>query len=193
MIEEATANDGVAVQFTLPHTDQAGFQDEAGNAYQNWYYTATIQYQSGKVTKPAFTKVFQLAVGQTTVDLDLLPSGSPAMPYTAPVATVTSVNGAIGAVDLSSTYVGLKQAAKNPDMLIAGAVTLDGNDLVTSAVVQWPDGTPGTLTITSRDAAGSVLAYNITYGSPVTKTFTQPTITRNANGAATNVPQIVVS
>jgi hypothetical protein len=59
--------------------------------------------------------------------------------------------------------------------------------------VQWPDGSPGTLTITSRDANGAVLAYNITYGSPVTKTFTQPTITRNANGAATNVPQIVVS
>jgi hypothetical protein len=38
-----------------------------------------------------------------------------------------------------------------------------------------------------------VLAYNITYGSPVTKTFTQPTITRNTAGAATNVPQIVVS
>ena len=32
-----------------------------------------------------------------------------------------------------------------------------------------------------------------TYGSPVTKTYTQPTITRNAAGAATNVPQIVVS
>jgi hypothetical protein len=103
MIEEATANDGVAVQFTLPHTDQAGFQDEAGNAYQNWYYTATIQYQSGKVTKPAFTKVFQLAVGQTTVDLDLLPSGSPAMPYTAPVATVTSVNGQNGAITVAES------------------------------------------------------------------------------------------
>lgn len=94
---------------------------------------------------------------------------------------------------LNATYVGLKQAAKNPDLLIAGAVTLDGNDLVTSAAVQWPDGTPGTLTITSRDANNAVTAYNITYGSPVTKTFTQPTITRNANGAATNVPQIVVS
>jgi phosphoribosylcarboxyaminoimidazole (NCAIR) mutase len=94
---------------------------------------------------------------------------------------------------LNATYVGLIQAAKNPDLLIAGAVTLDGSDQVTSAVVQWPDGSPGTLTITSRDANGAVLAYNITYGSPVTKTFTQPTITRNANGAATNVPQIVVS
>jgi hypothetical protein len=94
---------------------------------------------------------------------------------------------------LNATYVGLIQAAKNPDLLIAGAVTLNGSDEVTSAAVLWPDGTPGTLTITARHATGAVNAYNITYGSPVTKTFTQPTITRNANGAATNVPQIVVS
>jgi hypothetical protein len=94
---------------------------------------------------------------------------------------------------LNATYVGLIQAAKNPDLLIAGAVTLDGSDQVTSAAVLWPDGTPGTLTITSRHTTGAVTGYTITYGSPVTKTFTQPTITRNANGAATNVPQIVVS
>ncbi|WP_275779737.1 hypothetical protein [Paenarthrobacter sp. Y-19] len=94
---------------------------------------------------------------------------------------------------LNATYVGLKQAAKNPDLLIVGAITVDGSDQVTSAAVQWPDGTPGTLTITARHATGAVNAYNITYGSPATKTFTQPAITRNANGAATNVPQIVVS
>lgn len=215
MIETATASDGVAVQFTLPHTDQAGFQDEAGNAYQNWYYTATIQYQTDKATKAPFTKVFQLATGQTTVDLDLLPGGNPAMPYSAPIAGVTSVNGQTGSVTtptttdadvagfvqgagptataLSATYASYVSLAKNPDTLIAGAVTLDGSDRVTSAVVQWPDGTPGTLTITERHATGAVNAYSITYGSPVTKTFTQPTITRNSNGAATNVPQIVVS
>jgi hypothetical protein len=94
---------------------------------------------------------------------------------------------------LNATYAGLVQLAKNPDTLIAGAVTVDGSDQVTSAAVLWPDGTPGTLTITSRDATGAVTAYNITYGSPANKTFTQPTITRNSNGAATNVPQIVVS
>ena len=93
----------------------------------------------------------------------------------------------------NATYASYISLAKNPDSLIAGAVTVDGNNLVTSAAVQWPDGTPGTLTITSRDANKAVLAYNITYGSPVTKTFTQPAITRNAAGAATNVPQIVVS
>lgn len=94
--------------------------------------------------------------------------------------------------NLSKNYAYI-QLAKNPDTLIAGAVTVNASDQVTSASVQWPDGSPGTLTITSRDSLGGVLAYNITYGSPVTKTFTQPTITRNANGAATNVPQIVVS
>jgi len=93
----------------------------------------------------------------------------------------------------NATYAGLIQLAKNPDTLIAGAITLDGSDQVTSAAVKWPDGTPGTLTITARHSTGAVNAYNITYGSPATKTFTQPTITRNSNGAATNVPQIVVS
>lgn len=98
LIEETSTTDGVAAQFTLPHTDQDGFQDESGNAYKNWYYTATIQYQNDRVTKPAITKVFQLAAGQTLVDLDLLPGGSPAMPYTAPIAGVTSVNGQTGSV-----------------------------------------------------------------------------------------------
>lgn len=89
--------------------------------------------------------------------------------------------------------LGFVAAAKNPDVLVTGAITVDGSDLITSAAVIWPDGKPGTLTITSRDANGAVLAYNITYGSPVTRTYTQPTITRNANGAATNVPAIVVT
>lgn len=113
----------------------------------------------------------------------------------ADTAIAAAVNGSGTATKaaLNATYAGLIQLAKNPDTLIAGAVTVDSNSLVTSAAVVWPDGTPGTLTITSRDANGAVLAYNITYGSPVTKTFTQPTITRNAAGAATNVPQIVVS
>jgi hypothetical protein len=118
---------------------------------------------------------------------------TPGNPLTDEIVASEVTTGSLTTAALNATYVGLKQAAKNPDLLIAGAVTLDGSDQVTSAAVQWPDGTPGTLTITARHATGAVNAYNITYGSPVTKTFTQPTITRNSNGAATNVPQIVVS
>jgi hypothetical protein len=99
LIEETATLESVVGQFTLPHTDQAGFQDENGNAYTNWYYTATINYSTdrGPVGKP-LNKVFQLPSGQTVVDLDLLPGGAPAMAYSAPVATVTSVAGLTGAI-----------------------------------------------------------------------------------------------
>lgn len=107
--------------------------------------------------------------------------------------TVAEFNAALSDDDFATFSDVTTAAAKNPDLLVTGAITLDSDDLITSAAVVWPDGTPGTLTITSRDANSSVLAYNITYGSPATKTYTQPTITRNANGAATNVPAIVVT
>ena len=62
--------------------------------------------------------------------------------------------------------------------------------------MKWPDGTPGTYTADTLSSTfpGAVDAYHITYGSPVTKTFTQPAITRDpATGATTNVPAITVS
>ena len=85
--------------------------------------------------------------------------------------------------------------ARNPDLLIAGAVTRDANGAATSAPVLWPNGQPGTYTADTVSTAfpGAVDAYHITYGSPVTKTFTQPLITRDASGAATNVPAITVA
>ncbi len=92
-------------------------------------------------------------------------------------------------------FVSLASAAKNPDLLVVGNITRDANQAVTSADVVWPDGKPGTFTALTLSTAfpGAVDSYKITYGSPVTKTFTQPDITRNSAGAATTVPQIVVS
>ena len=89
----------------------------------------------------------------------------------------------------------LASAARNPDTLIAGAVTRDSNGAATSAPVVWPDGAPGTYTALVVSAAfpGAVDSYRVTYGSPVTATYTQPTVTRNADGAAVTVPAITVS
>ena len=89
----------------------------------------------------------------------------------------------------------LAPLARNPDALISGAVTRDPNGAATSAPVTWPDGTPGTYTALVLSAAfpGAVDSYKITYGSPVTATYTQPTVTRDATGAAVNVPAITVS
>lgn len=129
----------------------------------------------------------------TTSDPIPGPPGPNTVPTQSAIQSEVTTPGTPTAAALTATYASYISLAKNPDSLIAGAVTVDANNLVTSAAVVWPDGTPGTLTITSRDATNAVTAYNITYGSPVTKTYTQPTITRNAAGAATNVPQIVVS
>lgn len=99
-----------------------------------------------------------------------------------------------GAADLSSTYVRYQQAARTPDQLISGAVTRDSNGAATSAAVVWPDGSPGTYTGTpSASFPGAIDSYTITYGSPVTRTYTQPAVTRDATGAAVTVPSIVVS
>lgn len=85
--------------------------------------------------------------------------------------------------------------ARNPDLLVTGTITRDSNEAATSAPVTWPDGSPGTYTADTLSTAfpGAVDAYHITYGSPVTKTYTQPAITRDAAGAATAVPAIVVT
>jgi hypothetical protein len=96
---------------------------------------------------------------------------------------------------LDIAFVSLTMAAKNPDLLIVGSIIRNSDGAATSADVVWPDGTVGTFTadILSTDFPGAVDAYHITYGSPTIRTYTQPAITRNTSGAATEVPQIVVS
>jgi hypothetical protein len=94
----------------------------------------------------------------------------------------------------SPTSLTRAQMAKTPDLLITGTITRDANGVIASASVVWGDGTAGTFTTDSIDASGAINGYHITYGSsPVVNTYTQPTITRDATGAATNVPAIVVT
>ena len=85
--------------------------------------------------------------------------------------------------------------ARTPDALIVGTVTRDANGAATTAPVVWPNGTPGTYTATTVSTAfpGAVDAYTITYGSPVTRTYTQPAVTRNASGATISVPAVTVA
>lgn len=100
------------------------------------------------------------------------------------------------AASLSASIAQVAAWARNPDQLIAGAITRDANGAATSAPVVWPDDSPGTYTADTVSTAfpGAVDGYHITYGSPVTMTFTQPTVTRDGTtGAVTNAPAIVVS
>lgn len=89
----------------------------------------------------------------------------------------------------------LKVWARNLDLLIVGAITRDSNGAATAAPVKWPDGTVGTYAADTLSSAflGAVDAYHVTYGSPVTRTVTQPAVTRDVSGAVTNLPDLVVS
>ena len=166
-------------------TIQPGFQDEAGNAVTSWPYTARVRFEHDGKTRHAPLRSFTIPQGQAAVDLALIPAGPAAPVLTAPASTVTSLNGATGAVD---TYL---QLARTPDVLFVGAVTLT-NGAPTSAAVVWPDGTTGVYTGTASTAfPGSIDAYTITYGTA--RTYTQPTVTRDASGNITNQPAIVLS
>ena len=97
-LESVTPAEGGVAQMQLPHTDQPGFQDEAGNTFTNWHYTARVRYEKGNDKKHLPLTTFQIPTGQTEVDLSLIPSGAAALPTLAPTQTVTSVGGLTGAV-----------------------------------------------------------------------------------------------
>ena len=186
-IESVAPADGSIAQVMLPHTDQPGFHDSAGNAFINWHYTARIRLKkTGHQPKHEPLFDFQIPAGQNSVDLSTIPHGVAALPTSAPIAVVTSVNGQTGAAD---TYA---QLARTPEVLITGTITRDAGGAPTSAAVVWPDGTTGTFTGTpSPTFAGALDAYTITYGT--TRTYTQPAVTRNAAGNITTQPAITIS
>jgi hypothetical protein len=184
-LESVQPAEGGVAQVQLPHTDQPGFQDEAGNAFTNWHYTARVRYEKGGDKKHLPLTTFQIPSGQTSIDLSLIPSGAPAVPTSTPTATVTSINGLVGAVTVEG--VNYRVLARDPWALITGPVTYT-NGAPTSAAVTWPDGTTGVYTGTPSSAfPGSIDAYTITHG---TTTYTQPAVTRDTNGNITLQPAI---
>lgn len=98
---------------------------------------------------------------------------------------------------LPGTYLTYLQAAMNPDLIIAGAITRDTNGAATSAPVVWPDGSTGTYTADTVSTAfpGAVDAYHVTkITDGVTTTYTQSAVTRDSStGAVTNRPTMTVA
>ena len=88
----------------------------------------------------------------------------------------------------------IASAAANPDLIIVGTITRDTNGAATSASVVWPDGATGTYTGTaSSTVLGAIDTYAITHVGSPTKTYTQPTVTRDSSGAVTVRPAITVA
>lgn len=129
----------------------------------------------------------------------LTPGGTPNVPSQQPVVeTVMAVIGPNGWTPIKPLLVSSAntQLAASPDSMIVGAITRDANGAAISAGVIWPDGATGTYTATTVSAAfpGAVDAYTITHVlNALTLTYTQPAVTRDANGVVTNRPAITVA
>jgi hypothetical protein len=106
---------GMPLEIELPHVDQPGFLDNAGNQFTGWFYTVNITYEKGGQTRVFPERDFQVLVGQTDVDLALVPAGSAYVPQVAPIQPVTSLNGRNGAVTLTKDDVGLERADNTND------------------------------------------------------------------------------
>lgn len=139
--ETVKLDEGVPGSITLPHTDQAGFIDAAGNAFSGWAYIATGNWRRGNETR-TFTKRFQILSGQNSIDLDLLPNGSITVPVSAPVLPVTSFLGKTGAIeaeDLTDLGVGgggVADGGVTTAKLATDAVT---SDKIASGAVNGPE------------------------------------------------------
>lgn len=75
------------------------------------------------------------------------------------------------------------------------SATRDANEAIVSASIVWPDSSTGTFTTDVANTAfpGAIDAWHATYiNNGVTKTITQPPVTRDANGAVTAQPAITI-
>lgn len=82
--------------------------------------------------------------------------------------------------------------AMNPEQLIDGAIERNADGYPYRAAVTWPDGEEGTWEVTqfSFEFPGCIDSYIITKGD---STFTQPSVTRDADGNIIELPRIVLS
>jgi hypothetical protein len=74
------------------------------------------------------------------------------------------------------------------------SATRDANSAIISASIVWPDGVTGVFTtdIASVAFPGAIDAWHATYAGTPAKLITQPSVTRDVNGAVTAQPAITI-
>lgn len=77
----------------------------------------------------------------------------------------------------------------------AHTLTRDSNGAIVTANIVWPDDVPGVFITDVASVAfpGAVDAWHATYASTPAKTITQPTVTRDVNGAVIAQPDLIIS
>lgn len=144
----------------------------------------------------------QLIAGFTYYVVEGMPGGrkyyiyiDPSSPDTANLVDLVVIPGQ-RTFNVGSDQWLINEASGDLDALFVGTLTRNTDGAVTVANVEWPNGVTGTYTslVFSTSFPGYVDSFQITYVTgAVTKTVTQPTMTRDAGGSVIARPEMVVS
>jgi hypothetical protein len=120
-------------------------------------------------------------------------------------ALVTQARASASAAEESAETVSAALAAMLPQNLLQWAysgayrptsnpIPLDANGVVTTANIVWPDGATGVYVTDATTDDGAINAWHATYvNGTVSKTITQPAVTRDADGVVIYQPEITIS
>lgn len=141
----------------------------------NTYYTIFAGSRSWLIEKTAATQTLEAALVVSPAVLGS--AGASSIALTAEAAARLAAD--------------IAMQAKDPELIIYGAITRDATEAATAAAVRWADGVIGTFVGTPSVAfPGAIDSYVLTKGAV---TYTQPTMTRDAAGAIITRPEIVVT
>lgn len=111
-----------------------------------------------------------------------------------PPAVQAQLSAAIATINTIQQSALLQWAYAQTFRLVSA--TRDTNEAIVTASIIWPDGSTGTFTtdVASTSFPGAIDAWHATYvNNGVTKTVTQPAVTRDTNGAVTAQPAITIA
>lgn len=116
-------------------------------------------------------------------------------------ANASKINTPLGALDAAIALQGggadaaaavLKAWAESGAYELT-AVTVDSDEVITTATAKWPDGSAGTFTTTTKNTTWlAVDAYTISH-TDSSQTVTQAAVTRNSSGTVTTKPALTVA
>lgn len=126
-------------------------------------------------------------------DENILLGEAQALNFTGDGVTATLDNGVLTVEINSDILTNLKIWAYAESFAVISA-TRNANNVITSANIKWPNGVSGVFTTDAINATFNTIdAWHATYLDTVTKTVTQTTVTRNAGGAVTAQPEIIIT
>jgi hypothetical protein len=157
----------------------------------------TFSYQADGVSTMDAADVNAAYDEITAIETTIQPIAGVIETTTGSALKVTNHNALATAHNLGGATVSdqtLKQWTEGHDYELT-AITYDGthSTIIASAIVKWPDGSAGALTVTAHDnTALKETAYTITH-TISGKTVTQAAVTLNADGNITVKPALTVA